>query len=215
MRLVWIFLFMLTSQELTSKSIGEHEVKVGNFTKTYPIAPAPADPHTGIIFLYDVSDNWHLAMAVATELCQSIQAAPWFSDIEAVVIPGDGGNMMAGLLFHELKKKNPALEICIVRSNTKGEIVRSIEYQSITSPTKKKLNLRKDQYDRIQGKKVIIFDDVLSSGSTFRAVKQLLDESGCKVLGYACMATEGEDVTTFDGAELFKTTHLPTFKMDY
>ncbi len=210
MRYFLVLFLLLTSQTFASD---EHLLQIGNFKKSYPVKPAAANSAVGIVFLYDVSDNFHMAQATAEILSKSIMASKLFVDLHTIVVPGDGGNMMAGLLVSYLKMQKPELEVCIVRGANKGEVVNSVEYQSITSPSKKKINLRKDQHDRIQGKNVLLFDDVLSSGSTFRAVKELIAYSSCKVLAYACMATEGDDVQEFDGVSLFKTAHLPIFKL--
>jgi adenine/guanine phosphoribosyltransferase-like PRPP-binding protein len=54
-----------------------------------------------------------------------------------------------------------------------------------------------------------VFDDVISTGGTVRAVKDLLGKTNATVVAYSCFATEGDPIEKFDNKPLFKITHLP------
>src|SRR6187402_3054873 len=60
----------------------------------------------------------------------------------------------------------------------------STEVSSITSPLgQKKLYLDPNQVSLVEGKRVVIIDDAVSSGKTLKSSWDLLEEVGCEVLG--------------------------------
>jgi adenine phosphoribosyltransferase len=186
------------------------EVKVGAYAKQYPIIAAPGDKNSRLAYLYDLNDNYELATQMATELSSQIQKSGILQQVSVLVMPGDKANMMGTLLMEKLQQLKPSLKFCIIRSTAKGGSFKSIEYQSITSADKKSLHLRQDQYDTVKNNNVLIFDDVISTGATLNAVKDLLAQANATVVGYACFATEGKTpITSFNDKPLFKITHLP------
>lgn len=189
----------------------EYTLKLGAFKKKYPIVVAPSNEKLGIVYLNDINDNWQLAEEVSTQLIKQLRSYRMLDRIEALVMPGDKANMLGTFLAKQLKEINPKIEFVIIRANDKGGAFKTAEYQSVTSDTKKVLYLREDQFHRIKGKRTLVFDDVLSSGATLKAVSQLLSDSKAHVLAYACAATEGQDIEHFNDRKVFKTFYLPTY----
>ena len=60
----------------------------------------------------------------------------------------------------------------------------------------------------IKGKKVVIVDDVISTGSTIQAIQSLMDMAGSDPdITYAAICTEGDDWNN-----VISLGHLPLFK---
>ena len=67
-----------------------------------------------------------------------------------------------------------------------------------------------DQKDRqvMAGKKVIIVDDVISTGSTLQGMRLLIQKSGAQIVAEAAIFTEGEKAKW---REIISLGHLPLF----
>lgn len=195
----------------TSQKPTDFLVKLGTFQKRYPVVVAPNNPKVSTVSLNDVNDNWALAEAVSNNLINQLRSYKMLDQIEALVIPGDNANMLATVLATKLRNTNPDLEFVIIRGDEKSGSFKSVNYQSIRSADKKTLHLRLDQFARLKGKRTLVFDDVLSSGATLKAVTELLQLSKTPVLAYACAATEGQDIEHFNNRKVFKTFYLPTY----
>lgn len=189
------------------------EVKIASFSKLYPVVAAAANPNVGIVYLYDLNDNYTLTYQIAKILSNTIFNSGILEDIEALIMPGDSANMLGTLLFQNLLQYQANLEFCIIRASAKGGSFKHVEYQSMTSTAKKTLHLREDQFYKIANKNVLIFDDIISSGATLNAMTNLAFQANAKVLSYACFATEGNSLSIFQNKPLFKISHLPIFKL--
>jgi adenine/guanine phosphoribosyltransferase-like PRPP-binding protein len=189
------------------------EVKFGSFEKQYPVVAAPGDKSSRIVYLYDLNDNYQLSAQIAKELSARIEKSGILNKVDVLVMPGDKANMMGTLLMQNLLKYKADLKFCIIRATAKGGSYKSLEYQSITSADKKSIHLRRDQFDTVQNKRVLIFDDVISTGATLKAVKDLIAQANATVTAYACFATEGKPIKDFDNKPLFFITHLPVEKV--
>ena len=63
----------------------------------------------------------------------------------------------------------------------------------------------------LKNKKVIIVDDVVSTGVTMRMIKKLMEQVGAKIVGYAAIVRQGDE--QFDKLDNFiYLTQLPIFK---
>jgi adenine phosphoribosyltransferase len=79
---------------------------------------------------------------------------------------------------------------------------------SITTGVPQKLFL--DQKDRqlLQGKKVALIDDVISTGSTLQGMRVLMDKASASVVAQAAVFTEGDRAKWTD---IIALGHLPVF----
>lgn len=67
----------------------------------------------------------------------------------------------------------------------------SVDVRSITTAADQKLWLDKNEADYISGKRVLIVDDVISTGESLEALKKLVDYAGGKIVGQAAVLAEG------------------------
>ena len=152
-------------------------------------------------------------------------------DIAAFIIFGDVELTIAGCT--ELLKKAPEFDVIITaeskgiplgyemaRQSGKPYIVarkapklymRNVVFthvKSITTAAEQMLCLGSDEIDVIKGKKVLIVDDVISTGESIAAVVQLVGEVGGEIAGKMAILAEGDAIERKDIIALAK---LPLF----
>ena len=96
---------------------------------------------------------------------------------------------------------------CEKRTNHTGDAVRA-ETLSITTGQPQVLILDEKDRDIIQNKKVIILDDVISTGSTLQGMRMILDKANSNVVAQAAILTEGDRA---QWADIVSLGHLPLF----
>lgn len=82
------------------------------------------------------------------------------------------------------------------------------ETLSITTGQPQTLILDEKDVEMMKGKKVIILDDVISTGSTLQGMKTILEKAGSSVVGEAAIFTEGDSA---QWANIISLGHLPVF----
>ncbi len=87
----------------------------------------------------------------------------------------------------------------------------STEVNSITTAKKQTLFIDSDDVERMRGKRVLIIDDVISTGESLRAVEKLVKQSGGEVVGRMAILAEGDAKYRDDICYL---EHLPLFNPD-
>ncbi len=67
-----------------------------------------------------------------------------------------------------------------------------VEVRSITTDRLQHLYLSEEEVEAICGKRILIADDVISTGESLLAVEKLINEAGGKIVGRAAVLAEGE-----------------------
>lgn len=88
-----------------------------------------------------------------------------------------------------------------------GDALRA-ETLSITTGQPQTLYLDEKDREMMKGKKVIIVDDVISTGSTLQGMRMLLQKAGAEVVAEAAILTEGERAKW---SQIIALGHLPVF----
>ncbi len=88
-----------------------------------------------------------------------------------------------------------------------GEALQS-ETLSITTGKPQTLYLDEKDRDLINGKRVVIVDDVISTGSTLQGMRLILEKAGGEIAAEAAILTEGERAKWSD---IISLGHLPVF----
>jgi adenine phosphoribosyltransferase len=88
-----------------------------------------------------------------------------------------------------------------------GDAIRA-ETLSITTGQPQVLILDEKDRELIQGKKVLVVDDVISTGSTLQGMRMVLDKAGATVAGEAAIFTEGDRAQWM---HIVALGHLPLF----
>lgn len=98
----------------------------------------------------------------------------------------------------------------ILRKSYKPYMGEAIQSETLSITTGQPQILYLDEKDRksVNGKKVAIVDDVISTGSTLQGMRLILEKAGAEVSVEAAILTEGERAKWSDVVSL---GHLPVF----
>ncbi len=161
--------------------------------------------------LFSVNENLKIAAFILfgdvelTECCarELLKVAPEYDIMltaEAKSIP----------LIYEMARQSGENNYIIARKGPKVymEDIISTEVDSITTAATQKLYLGKTEVDAIRGKRVLIVDDVISTGESLAAMEKLISIAGGHVVGKLAVLAEGdaiarEDITVLGPLPLF------------
>lgn len=98
----------------------------------------------------------------------------------------------------------------VLRKSYKVYMGDAIEAETVSITTGAPQTLYLDEKDKemIQGQKVILVDDVVSTGSTQKGMRKVMDLAGAEVVGEAAIFTEG-DPEQWEG--FISLGHLPVW----
>ena len=88
-----------------------------------------------------------------------------------------------------------------------GEALQA-ETLSITTGVPQTLYLDEKDIGLVEGKKVVLLDDVISTGSTLQGMRLVMDKAGAEVVAEAAIFTEGERA---QWEHIISLGHLPLF----
>jgi len=116
-------------------------------------------------------------------------------------------------LVHEMARQNNESKYIVARKIVKLYMkeVFSVELQSITTQKKQTLFIDTAEAALMNGKKVLIVDDVISTGESLRAVEKLVKEAGGEVVGKMAVLAEGDAIYRDD---IIYLGHLPLINPD-
>jgi len=97
-------------------------------------------------------------------------------------------------LVYEMARQSGKNNYIVARKGVKLYMkeVFSVELQSITTSQKQHLYIDASEAKRMCGKRVLIVDDVISTGESVRAVEKLVEEAGGVVAGRMAILAEGD-----------------------
>ncbi len=83
-----------------------------------------------------------------------------------------------------------------------------VQVKSITTSQVQDLYLAEDDVPKLKGKRVLIVDDVISTGESLIALEKLVEKAGGNIVGRACVLAEGdaaerEDIAFLEPLPLF------------
>ncbi len=174
-----------------------HSVTVGSETRELPVVNVgPVS-----VALLNLLGDTAFTEAAADALAGRVPA-----EVEVLVTP----EVKAVPLAHALSVRT-GLPYAVVRKTRKpymvGAVSRSV--RSITTGSPQELVVDGTDIPRLAGKKVMIVDDVVSTGGTLDALTDLLHEVGAHVLGLMVVFTEGEARD-----DVIALGHLPLYPAD-
>lgn len=175
-------------------------IRIGSLERELPIVPVGEHgPHIAFLKLY--GDN-ALIDACVSELLSRVDPS-----VGAIIAPEAGGILLAHLLAQRVgvpyaiarKKRRP---------NMKAPLVEPVG--SIGTEAPQKLYLDDNDRTLLEGRNVLLVDEVSSGGSTMRALRALTEQAGGSVTQALCVATEG----TTPEPNVVGLVHLPLFERE-
>jgi adenine phosphoribosyltransferase len=124
---------------------------------------------------------------------------------QVIVVP----EVKAVPLGHALSVHS-GLPCVIVRKIKKPYMANTVEIEvvSITTGVPQTLYLDGKDLELVQGKNVVLVDDVISTGNTLRGLRLLMERAGANVWGEMAVFTEGKPE---DWADIVSLGNLPVF----
>ena len=157
-------------------------------------------PGLRIAILNILGDN-ELVMACAKALAEKLKGL----DYDVIVTAETKSIPLAFALSLESKKP-----YVVLRKSYKPYMGKALQAETLSITTGEPQTLYLDEKDRrmMKGRKVIILDDVISTGSTLQGMRLLLQKGEADVVGEAAIFTEGERARWVN---IISLGHLPVF----
>ena len=177
-----------------------HTLKFGELTRHLPICKVTDSLYiAGFVLLGDAA----LSEECAKEL---IAIAPEYDYILTAEAKGI-------TLVHEMARQQGEEKYFIARKYAKAYMtgVFKVDVRSITTDKVQTLYLDAADAELMKGKRILIVDDVISTGESLRALEELVKQAGGIIAGKMAVLAEGEAAERQDILYLQK---LPLFHPD-
>ena len=177
-----------------------YSMKVAGVRRDLPICPVTEDLY---IAGFVVFGDPELTVACAKALLEKAPEYDYLITAEAKGIP----------LAHEMARQSGAEKYFLARKAPKLYMtgVFSSTVKSITTEKEQTLYLDTADADLMKGKKILIVDDVISTGESLRALEVLVEKAGGIIAGRMAILAEGD---AQDRPDLIYLEKLPLFNAD-
>ena len=179
-----------------------YSMEIAGLRRELPICKVTDSLYIGAFICFGDAE---LTVACARELLKLVPAEEYdyLFTAEAKSIP----------LIHEMARQSGAAKYFIARKGPKAYMPDPIhvEDQSITTARTQRLYLGRDDAELIQGKRVLIMDDVISTGGSLLAMEALIKKAGGTVAGKIAVLAEGD---AKDRTDIRYLAPLPLFNAD-
>ena len=153
------------------------------------------------IAILNILGDTELVQVCAKELANKLKEI----DYDVLVTAEAKSIPLAHALSVETKKP-----YVILRKSYKLYMGDALKAETLSITTGQPQTLILDEKDRelMQGKKVVIVDDVISTGSTLQGMRMILNKAGASVAAEAAILTEGDRAQWM---HIISLGHLPLF----
>lgn len=177
-----------------------YKMKVAGLDRELPICPV-----TDSLYIagFVVFGDQELTVACARELLKRAPEYDYLITAEAKGIP----------IAHEMARQTGARKYFLARKAPKLYMsgVFSSTVKSITTEKEQTLYLDTADAEMMKGKRILIVDDVISTGESLRALEILVEKAGGIIAGKMAVLAEGDAQNREDIIYLHK---LPLFNPD-
>jgi len=177
-----------------------YEIDIAGLTRELPLCPLNDELSIGAFVMFG---DVELTVHCAAELLKIAPEYDYIVAPEAKAIP----------LAYEMARQSGENRYFIARKKAKAYMqgVFEVEVQSITTAGSQTLVMDQADADEIRGKRIIIVDDVISTGESLRAMEVLCEKAGAEVVGKMAVLAEGDAAKRDD---IIVLAPLPLFTAD-
>ena len=180
-----------------------YEMKVAGLRRDLPLCPIS---DTLMIGAFVIFGDVELTCACARDLLKIAPEFDYMVAPEAKAIP----------LVHEMARQSGRNEYFLVRKSPKlymDGVFEAVD-RSITTAGEQKLYMDGADAKKMRGRRILILDDVISTGGSLSAVESLVDQAGGIVAGRMAILAEGdaagrEDILFLEKLPLFDAEGKP------
>lgn len=176
-----------------------HKMTIAGKERALPLCPISDTVSIGAFVIFG---DVELTIACAEELLKKAPECDYIITAESKGIP----------LAYEMARQS-GKPYLLARKGKKLYMtgVFEVNVHSITTENDQKLYLDVADAEKMQGKRVLIVDDVISTGESLHALEELVKEAGGNIVGRMAVLAEGDAQKREDITYLEK---LPVFHAD-
>ena len=177
-----------------------YRMNVAGLQRDLPICPVNENLYIAGFVIFG---DQELTVACARELLAKAPAYDYIITAEAKGIP----------LAHEMARQAGDAKYILARKSPKLYMrdIFSVTVNSITTAKEQKLYLDGADAALMKGKKILIVDDVISTGESLKALEALVEKAGGEICGRMAILAEGDAI---DREDLIYLEPLPLFNPD-
>ena len=177
-----------------------YKMNIAGLDRALPICPLNDKLSIGAFVIFGDPE---LTVACARDLLKLAPEYDYLISAEAKGIP----------LIHEMARQHGDATYMLARKAPKLYMtgVMEVKVRSITTAAEQKLYIDTADAEKMRGKRILIVDDVISTGESLRAVETLVEQAGGIICGKMCILAEGDAQNRPDIIYLEK---LPLFTAD-
>ena len=177
-----------------------YDITICGLKRKLPLCPLTEDMYIGSFVTFGDPE---LTTACAEEMLRRAPEYDFILTAESKGIPiAHEMSRLAGNRRYFLARKSPKLYM---------SGVFEVSVRSITTAKIQKLYLDQADADEMRGKKILIVDDVVSTGESLNSLEYLVEKAGGEVCGRMCIVAEGDAAKRDDITYL---AYLPLFDAD-
>lgn len=174
-----------------------YEINIAGYKRELPLCPLNDELYIGAFVIFG---DMELTTACAKALLERAPEHDVLITAESKGIP----------LICEMARLGQEARYVLARKSPKLYMrnVFSVDVKSITTRRMQTLFLDGGDAEFLHGKRVLIIDDVISTGESLHALESLVEKAGGNVVGRMCILAEGEAIHRDD---LIYLEELPLF----
>ena len=178
----------------------EYKMNIAGLDRALPLCKVTDDLFIGAFVIFGDAE---LTVACARDLLKVAPEYDYIITAEAKGIP----------LIHEMARQHGDKKYFLARKKPKLYMtgVMEVVVNSITTAGEQKLYLDTADAEMMKGKKILVVDDVISTGESLRAIETLVEQAGGIVCGRMAILAEGD---AQDRDDIIYLEKLPLFNPD-
>ena len=157
-----------------------YEMDIAGLKRELPLCKVTDDLYIGAFVMFG---DVELTVHCAAELLKRAPEYDYLIAPEAKAIP----------LLYEMARQSGAEKYFLARKGPKAYMsgVFEVHFKSITTMDVQRLVIDTADAELIKGKRILIVDDVISTGESLRAMEELVTRAGGSIVGRMAVLAEG------------------------